>query len=263
MNFKYSRYFGTNWLIAFMFLGFLALGTACKTSQNLSDNYKPWPNALLWEISGNDLDQPSYVYGTIHLIDKSDFFYPEKLRPKLYASEEIVFEIDIEDMMDLSAQMGMLSKAFMKDNLTIRDLLSDEEYSELKAYFDKLGLPLFFFERLKPMFLTILTSMDGDLENLKNETTSYEFELLALAKEQDKEVDGLETMDFQIGLFDSIPYKEQADMLMESIRTQTGANNQLEELTQIYVDQDIEAMVSTIGDDDQLGKYEKLLVNKR
>ncbi|MDX1685054.1 MAG: TraB/GumN family protein, partial [Saprospiraceae bacterium] len=47
------------------------------------------------------------------------------------------------------------------------------------------------------------------------------------------------------------------------IRTQTGANNQLEELTQIYVDQDIEAMVSTIGDDDQLGKYEKLLVNKR
>ncbi len=30
--------------------------------------------ALLWEISGNDLTQPSYVFGTIHMIGKKGLF---------------------------------------------------------------------------------------------------------------------------------------------------------------------------------------------
>lgn len=252
----------------FSFFVLLLLLQSCGASKKASGSeastsYQPWPNALLWKVEGKDLSQPSYVFGTIHLIGKEDFFYPEKLRASLAASESLVFEIDIEDMMDLSKQMDLLSMAFMKDNLTIKDLLNEKEYAELSDYFQGMGLPLFFFERLKPMFLTVLTSMDGGLEEMQNETTSYEFELLALGKNLNLETGGLETMEFQIGLFDSIPYEEQAEMLMESIRTQTGANNQLDTLTKIYLSQNIEAMVSTIGDDENLGKYEKLLVNER
>ncbi|MBC8172521.1 MAG: TraB/GumN family protein, partial [Chitinophagales bacterium] len=29
--------------------------------------------SLLWEISGNGLTKPSYLFGTVHLIDKKDF----------------------------------------------------------------------------------------------------------------------------------------------------------------------------------------------
>lgn len=250
-------------LASLLGLTVLLLATSCKSGKSLSDNYEPWPNALLWEVTGNDLDEPSYVFGTIHLIDRVSFFYPKMLKPSLNSTERIVFEIDIEDMMDLSSQMGLLTQAFMADGQTIQDLLTEDEYSELKAFFDELGLPLFFFERLKPMFLTILTSMDGDLNEMKNSTTSYEFELMALAEEYGLEILGLETMEYQIGLFDSIPYEKQADMLMESIRTQTGESDQLEKLTRIYVDENIEAMVSTISDDDQLGEYEYLLVQQR
>lgn len=239
----------------------MALGSCSVSKKTVT--YEPWPNALLWEVTGKNLKSPSYVFGTIHLINKEDFFYPEALRSSLSSTDQIYFEIDIEEMMDLSSQMDLMSKAFMNDGQTIKDLLTEDEYGELQDYFKEMGLPLFFFERLKPMFLTVLTSLDGNMEEMKNTTTSYEFELLALAKNGNMDVGGLETMDFQIGLFDSIPYSEQAQMLMESIRAQSGENNELDELAKIYVEQNIEAMVSTISADEQLGKYEALLVNTR
>ena len=31
-------------------------------------------NSLLWEVSGNGLSKPSYVYGTIHMICAGDYF---------------------------------------------------------------------------------------------------------------------------------------------------------------------------------------------
>jgi uncharacterized protein YbaP (TraB family) len=33
---------------------------------------KPLEKSLLWEVSGNGLTKPSYIYGTIHMICKDD-----------------------------------------------------------------------------------------------------------------------------------------------------------------------------------------------
>ena len=256
--------------LSVLFLAAALLLTACKSSRTVIEPsavkdipYEKWSNHLLWEITGNGLTAPSYLFGTVHLIEEQYYFLPEQLTPALDRSEEIVFEINMEKMTDLSAQLSILTKAFMKDNLTIRDLLSEDDYAELSDYFNQMGLPLFFFERLKPMFLTILTSMDGSLEDMQNQSKSYEFELMDMAKARDMKVDGLETIDYQIGLFDSIPYKEQAEMLMESIRTQSDGSEEFEMMMKMYVDQDIESMVSSIGEDATMGKYERLLLNER
>jgi uncharacterized protein YbaP (TraB family) len=236
---------------------------AVTTIQTQEIEYENWPNKLLWEISGNNLETPSYLFGTVHLIENEYFFLPEDLEAAMDRSAEVVFEIDVEEMTDISAQMSILTKAFMKDNLTIKDLLSEDDYAELSDFFSEMGLPLFFFERLKPMFLTILTSMDGGLDELQSQTKSYEFELMDMAKSKKIDIDGLETIDYQIGLFDSIPYKEQADMLMQSIRSQSDGSEEFDAMMKMYVDQDIESMVSSIGEDATLGKYERLLLNQR
>lgn len=255
-----KHYFSFGWML----IGLVLLTTSCKTSQRATANvYQPFESALLWEVTGKELAKPSYVFGTIHIIGKEDYFLPEGFIAAMSSTEEVVFEIDIEEMMDLSSQMELMTKAFMTDGQTMKDLLTVSEYEELKAYFDDLGIPLFFLERLKPMFLTVLTSMDGNLEEVQATSTSYEFEILAKAKDEDKEIGGLETVEFQIGLFDSIPYKEQAQMLMESIRSQSSDSQQFDEMVRMYKEQNIEAMVTTIGGDETLSKYETLLLDKR
>lgn len=249
----------------FTFLFISLLLSACsvqKKAVETNNEYQPYPNALLWELSGKDIEKPSYVFGTVHLIDKDQFFLPNHLLTSLDQSEEIVFEVDLAEMTNIGSQMNLLTKTYMNDGQTLKDLVTDKEYDEIQAFFKKMGLPLFFFERMKPMFLSVLASMEGDMTTLQTEMTSYEFELVELANKRNMESSGLETLDFQIGLFDSIPYDVQADMLLKSIRMKEDDSSSFDEMMQMYVDQNINGMLTTISDED-IGEFEHLLLTKR
>jgi uncharacterized protein YbaP (TraB family) len=54
-------------------------------------------NTLLWEISGNGLQQPSYLFGTIHMICKEDFFISEIVKQKFNSSKRVYLELDMDD----------------------------------------------------------------------------------------------------------------------------------------------------------------------
>jgi len=54
-------------------------------------------NTLLWEISGNGLQQPSYLFGTIHMICKEDFHISEIVKQKFNSSKQVYLELDMDD----------------------------------------------------------------------------------------------------------------------------------------------------------------------
>jgi uncharacterized protein YbaP (TraB family) len=249
---------------------------SCKTtkdstsSTSISSGDEQLADALLWKITGKDIKQPSYLYGTIHLINKDDFFYPEGTMAALDATEDIVFEIDMDDMNDMSKQMGMLGKIFMKDGVTLKDLLSEEEYSLVNNHFKDMGLPMMMLEKFKPMFLTVFASGDMDMSDMINgggmggDVKSYEMEFYDLAQKMDKEVEGLETIEYQLEVFEKIPYKDQAKMLVEAIKSADIGSDQFDEMVQMYKQQQITAMVTMIGDEEQsMGEYEDILLKER
>ncbi|HET8964028.1 MAG TPA: hypothetical protein VFM99_09035, partial [Chitinophagales bacterium] len=57
--------------IKLLYVFFFSLLLFAKPSNAQSDSKT---SSLLWEISGNGLTTPSYLYGTIHIISKEDFF---------------------------------------------------------------------------------------------------------------------------------------------------------------------------------------------
>ncbi|HKK77891.1 MAG TPA: TraB/GumN family protein [Saprospiraceae bacterium] len=223
--------------------------------------------SLLWEVTGNGLEQTSYVYGTIHMIDKDDFFFTEATEEAMGKAERFTFEIDMEDMNDMGKIMPIMMKAFMEGDTTLSDLLTDEEYQLVSDHFKKIGLPLMMLERIKPMFLSALTGEEMMMPGQEGGSmVSYEFEIMKKAQERKKPIEGLETMEFQMSLFDQIPYEDQAQMLVESIQspTDSSADNQLDMLVQIYKNQDIEAMLSMMDDKEAgMGKYEDILLVSR
>ncbi len=226
--------------------------------------------SLLYRISGPGLDRPSYLFGTIHIIPDDDFFLTENTKKAFESAERVVFEIDMEEMMDLGTQLTLMSKAMMDGGLTLRDLLDEADYALVKAHFEKMGLPLFLFERFKPMFLTIFATTDmegGSPFAAQAGMVSYEMVLMDMARQAGKEIDGLETAAYQMSLFDSIPYSEQAKMLVESIRqleADTAQHKGLEQLYQWYKEGNIERLQQAIATDEQgLGPYEELLLIRR
>ncbi|MEZ5041638.1 MAG: TraB/GumN family protein [Saprospiraceae bacterium] len=225
--------------------------------------------SLLWQISGLELQTPSFLFGTIHMINKADFFLPDGLKDALAGSDKITFEINMEEMNNFSALMPVMMKMFMADGKTLKDLYTEEEYTIVQEHFNKIGLPLAFLNRIKPMFLSMMASEDAmNMQNSQKEgeIVSYEMELMKIAQTQKKAIDGLETAEFQMSLFDSIPYEAQAQMLMASIQTDSeeSEGNQMEEMVKMYKAQDIQGMQRMVkGDKDGISEYEELLLLSR
>ena len=238
-------------------------------AQEVPDStFLPKENALLWEISGSNLKKSSYLFGTIHLIDKGNFRLSEGVKAAIDKSENITFEIDIEEEMSMAALMPLMNQMFMKDNKRLKDLLNDEEYKLVEDHFQKLGLPLSFLDRIKPMFLSIMASEDiangGGMLDANSKMVSYEMELLEIAKQKEKEVDGLESADFQMSLFDSIPYDVQAQMLVTSIESSGEEDLTLDKMVELYLSEDINGMQILMKEEgDGLGNYEELLLISR
>ena len=237
-----------------------AIGTAEK-----SDNAK----SLLWEISGKDLKKPSYLYGTIHIIPKADYFITEATQKAFDTSQKVTFEINMKEMNNPMALMGIMGKAMMADGKKLKDLIKEEDYKLVQRKFDTLGLPLKMLERMKPMFLSVMMGTDGEKismeNNPANKSTSYEMEFMQMGEKQKKDFEGLETIEFQMGIFDSIPYKVQAEMLVKTIKSGGSGDADLKKMVDMYKKQDIDAMSKMLGsgEESDLAGYEKMLVVNR
>lgn len=252
-----------SWAAVLLF--FLAFHS-CKTpktatsGQNLTST-----RALLWEIKVDDKTPSSYVYGTIHMIEKDDYFLPEGTLAAIDACQKMVFEIDVADMNDMSKLMGIMNKIFMSDGQSLGDLLSEEDYAVVEKHFQNMGLPMMMLDRIKPLFLTAFAYGDLDPNSMESgDIKSYELEFYEMAESRKMETAGLETIEFQISVFDSIPYKEQAMMLVETIKSSDLGNDEFKLMTDMYKKQDIQAMVAMIGDEESgYADYEDLLLKKR
>ncbi|OAV45635.1 hypothetical protein A3850_014535 [Lewinella sp. 4G2] len=233
---------------------------------------------LLWKITTPGAAAPSYLFGTIHIIPEADYFMPSKVVRALNATEEVVFEIDPRDMQDMSKMLGLMMKLNMKNGTKISDLLSDEEYATVKSYFQEMGIPFGMMSRMKPLFLSAMVGQGGEgggmpgiggLGGGPSGMKSYEMELTEIAKAAGKEIGGLETMDFQMSLFDSIAYEDQARMLYEAVvadqaSTETGGENQMDQMVAMYRRQAVAEMASMMSEETaEVNRFEELLLTRR
>ena len=98
-----------------------------------------------------------------------------------------------------------------------------------------------------------------------DDIVSYEMDMYDRANAASRNVGGLETMEYQMSIFDSIAYKDQAMMLLDAVRSTDLESDMFEETVALYKQQKIESMVAMVGDPEQsgLGDYEDILLNNR
>ncbi|MCC7244886.1 MAG: TraB/GumN family protein [Saprospiraceae bacterium] len=246
--------------------------TSCKSNQKVvyaPDQIVPTERALLWKVSGNGLKKPSFVYGTIHMIPKSDFELSDATRHAFDRSKRVVFEIDMKQMTNFKAQLSLITKSMMGGGKTLKDLISAEDYAFVKEAASKKGLPMGMIDRVKPMFLSMMLGEEEggpDAESM-GATTSVEMELYRMARRRKIQTGGLETAEYQMAVFDSIPYAVQAKMLVDGLRStatlEAGEENQMEKMIRLYKSEDISTMQAQISAEEGMGNYEELLLNRR
>jgi uncharacterized protein YbaP (TraB family) len=89
-------------------------------------------SALLYEISGNGLEKPSYLFGTIHLICSNDMIPIEKFDQYISKTEQMYLELDLDDP-NLTKRILAINSA--KRDKTIADYLTEEQLAKVNEMF--------------------------------------------------------------------------------------------------------------------------------
>ena len=216
-------------------------GCTAKMTKPLPQNKDN--NTLLWEIRGNSLKKPSYLFGTFHLLCKEDIRFSGNLLQGLNNAEEVYFEMDLDDPANTLGAMFFLN---MKEGKTLKALYAAEDYERLRSFFsDSLKMNLGLFGKMKPMLLEAL--LYPRMMPCKN-PSGVEMELMGIAKKAKKEIKGFESIEFQSSVFDSIPYEVQAKALLKDIDSTERSRLLFNKMVSIYKDQQTDQLSQLMND---------------
>jgi len=216
-------------------------------------------NSLVWKISGNGIENPSYLFGTIHAICPDDFFLPEKLDEVIKNTDNLYLEIDMTDSLFMQKmQMGMMNpqmKNIKADLSEEHQKLIDEALKKLiGAGLDQIGV-------MKPWALSAMIAIKTGLDCPTE--ASYEMELIKLAKTNGKSVIGLETIEAQLALFDDIPYDQQLEWLVEAVTEMEDNKALLAQLIAAYKKQDVKALYKLMLEQEEMEEFAEVLLDQR
>ena len=187
--------------------------------------------SLLWRVSRDD--KSVHLLGSIHYLRKENYPLNPAILTALDASTRLILEIDLNSTSPQSAHRLTLEKAVYQNGTTLEQNVSGETYLLAARRATELGLDLRILNPMKPWFAA-LTMVAIKLQRVGLDPNfGVDRHLAERAKSSGKPTGGLETLEFQLGIFDRLSQREQELMLRETV-------DKLERL-----DRDIDAIVST------------------
>lgn len=208
-------------------------------------------NSLLWRVEDPESENTSYIFGTMHAIPQDAFYLPEELTEKIAEAELMLQEVDIDDI----DQMEVMKLMMLPEGKTLKDYLSPERYEEFIETLEKLEFDenqIEYLATMKP-----IGSYGYVISAIFEEQVIPELELMKIAQKNDIPIEGLETIDYQVSLFDTIPLEEQMAIFYED-----DFQKELHRLLKIYLKQDLEAMQELVQES-KMGELETIFITTR
>jgi uncharacterized protein len=211
-------------------------------------SYSQTENALLWEVSGNDLNESSYLYGTIHLLPKDEFVINDKIIQAFDRSNILITEIDLN--ISLKQQLEIAKDMYLPDNKTYADYLSVNEIGEVKTFLidslhvKKRKLKVIF--RIKPFFSSSLI-----LKEYYGKIKSYEIELKKLAKKRKMGFGHLETIEKQMKIVNDMSLEKQ----FENIASDISSIVEFDKMIDCYQEEDLDCLKEMVFSSDEIDNF--------
>ena len=117
-------------------------------------------SSLLWKVSGNGLEKPSYLFGTHHLVPISFIDSVAGINSAFNSTEQTVSEIEMAKMSKMQMQMKLMKKAIMPKGIKYESLLPAEDLALIDSTLKSLvGVGLKQLGKLKPAMLSNMISV--------------------------------------------------------------------------------------------------------
>ena len=198
-------------------------------------------NSILWEITGNGLQSPSYLMGTLKFIGEKEFFVPAEAHVKM--KECKIFAI--EDEIDHHAQHELNKAVHFQGKESLKTVLTGGDYSKVQKLFEsEFGINPSKFEkdyaRLKPLATSIAMTRLSLGENI----LFYDLELVKEAKKSGLETYSLEHIEREAEALNQYPMKDQVHALMHSVDNFADQKKEFQLLIEDYPHGDLDKIFS-------------------
>jgi uncharacterized protein YbaP (TraB family) len=218
-------------------------------------------NSLCWKVTGPGLSSPSYVFGTIHLIEKKDFFLTKSAEDAFKSCKTLALEVDLN--MDKETKREVGREAILPNNKTIFDYCTDAQaqfvQSFLKDSVKMSGLKIKLYARLKPFYMQSLI-----LKEQMKGTKSYEETFAKMAKKKKMNQVGLEAITLQMKILDTVSIESQMKEMIQSISEGKAGIGAFNEMITVYKEQNIEKLHQlTISEESSFDQFEDVFLNNR
>lgn len=227
---------------------------------------------LLWKISGNGLEKPSYVFGTYHLSPLGIKDSIAALPQAVNETTQVYGEVVMSEMMSPAFMQSMQQQMMMPKDSTLQSLFTPEQYEEVgKVIKENMMVDIAMLAQLKPAAITqqlavILYMKHTPGFNPQEQLDNY---FQQQAQQQGKKVGGLETVQSQIDiLFNSQTLKRQAELLHCMAHDIDRTVGQVKRVIAAYEKQDLNVVLQLLAErhgdacDPLPGEMEALIDNR-
>jgi uncharacterized protein YbaP (TraB family) len=166
--------------------------------------------------------------------------------------------------MDDQAEMQSLQNALMMpEGYSFKSLLSADEYQQLAKWCqDSLQMDIAALDRFKPLVLLSMITRQHFNSACSN-PAYYEPELMKIAAAQQIPVHGLEKATDQVAIFDSIPDKEEVQMILKTISEPEKTQDVYRRMISAYKAQNITDLTKLMAETEDIARYKDILLDQR
>ena len=213
---------------------------------------------ILYRISGNGLESPSYIVGTYHLAPASFADSIPGINKAIEGTQQVCGELDMMDAFKPENTARLVQAQMLPEGVTLSSLFTTEQLKRLNALLlEVMGTNLedeasaAQMEKMNPTSISTSLSM---LAYMKETPSFNPMELIdnyfqTLALQSGKAVKGFETVDFQIGVLYSDSLQKQANDLMCMVDHFGDVLEMTKRITAAYFSQNLKQIEETLEEE--------------
>ena len=213
----------------------------------------------LWKVA--DEDTTIYLFGTVHALDPSVVWYDAEIDAALQSSDTVVTEIPMDPSSEAAMQQLAMQKAVFTDGTTLRSLLNEEQTAAYEGAVGKLGVPVEAFDMFEPWMAGLTLSVLPLMQQGYDPNAGVD--KVILSKAPDKAADALETAEFQLGIFDSLPQDQQVEFLMAAVDGMDDVKEMLDSMVVEWLEGDADQLAAIMNETLEQGEFADALLYNR
>ncbi|MEL7445998.1 MAG: TraB/GumN family protein [Pseudomonadota bacterium] len=198
----------------------------------------------LWKVA--DEDTTIYLFGTVHALPDDIDWYSGEVKTAIEASDTLVTEIDLTPEALAAMPAVVTGMAVYTDGTTLRGVMDDDQRAVFETSMTKLGLPVGALDQYEPWFAAFNLVQVALANAGISPAAGTEFVLEAKVG-PDVERAALETIEYQFGIFDSLPLEAQLEFLLEGAAEVDSLAPILQEIIDLWAVGNIDAVADLMN----------------